>query len=71
MSFWGELKRRDVFKVGAGHLPASWLIVPVFDDVRELPGFKAHLVDTRSVDSWRATEWPDVCRPTGGDFECG
>lgn len=29
MSFWGELKRRDVFKVAVAYLVASWLIVQV------------------------------------------
>ena len=29
MSFWGELKRRDVFKVAIAYLVASWLIVQV------------------------------------------
>ncbi len=46
----------------------AWL--PVFDDVRQLPGFKEHLIDIGLVDYWRATDWPDVCRPSGTDFEC-
>jgi len=29
MSFWGELKRRNVFKVGAAYLIAAWLILQV------------------------------------------
>lgn len=29
MSFWGELKRRDVFKVAIAYLVASWLIIQV------------------------------------------
>lgn len=29
MSFWHELKRRDVFKVAAAYLIASWLIVQI------------------------------------------
>jgi TolB-like protein/DNA-binding winged helix-turn-helix (wHTH) protein len=47
----------------------AWL--PVFDDVRRLPGFKAMLVDVGIVDYWRAAGWPDVCRPAGeNDFDC-
>ena len=29
MSFWGELSRRNVFKVAAAYLVASWLIVQI------------------------------------------
>jgi adenylate cyclase len=31
MSFWGELKRRDVFRVAVAYLVASWLIVQVVE----------------------------------------
>ena len=40
MSFWGELKRRDVFKVAVTYLVASWLIVQVIGvlgDALDLP----------------------------------
>ena len=47
----------------------AWL--PVFDDVRRLPEFKELLVKRGLVDYWRATGWPEVCRPIGeDDFAC-
>lgn len=27
MSFWGELKRRNVFKVGAAYIIVAWVIL--------------------------------------------
>lgn len=33
MSFWGELKRRNVFRVGIAYLVASWLVLQVVDVV--------------------------------------
>jgi hypothetical protein len=36
-----------------------------------LPEFKELLVKRGLVDYWRATGWPDVCRPIGeNDFDC-
>ncbi len=47
----------------------AWL--PVFDNVRALPDFKDLLHQLGLVDYWRATGWPDVCRPVGADdFDC-
>ena len=39
MSFWGELKRRNVVKVGAAYAIVAWLIVQVAAAV--LPNFDA------------------------------
>jgi TolB-like protein len=39
MSFWGELRRRNVFKVGVAYLVVAWLLVQVTDIV--LPTFDA------------------------------
>ena len=42
MSFWGELKRRNVVRVGIAYLIASWLILQVIDVVApilELPNW--------------------------------
>jgi TolB-like protein/tetratricopeptide (TPR) repeat protein len=39
MSFWGELKRRSVFKVGAAYAILAWLVVQVATAV--LPSFEA------------------------------
>lgn len=39
MSFWGELGRRNVFKVGAAYLVVAWLLAQVVDVV--LPTFNA------------------------------
>ncbi|MEO8467606.1 MAG: winged helix-turn-helix domain-containing protein [Gammaproteobacteria bacterium] len=47
----------------------AWL--PVFEAARRLPEFKVLLTDLGLVDYWRATAWPDVCRPAGEhDFDC-
>jgi hypothetical protein len=48
----------------------AWL--PVFDDVRQSPGFKDLLREIGLVDYWRATGWPGVCRPgPHGEVVCG
>lgn len=39
MSFWGELKRRNVFRVGIAYLAAVWVLIQVADIV--LPNFGA------------------------------
>jgi TolB-like protein/Flp pilus assembly protein TadD len=42
MSFWGELRRRNVFKVGVAYLVAAWLLAQVVALVEaplELPGW--------------------------------
>lgn len=39
MSFWGELKRRNVFKVGAAYLVVAWLLAQIVDVV--IPTFNA------------------------------
>jgi TolB-like protein/DNA-binding winged helix-turn-helix (wHTH) protein len=48
-----------------------YLWLPVFEDARGRPEFKALIRDLRLVDYWREYGWPDFCRPTDGDdFEC-
>ena len=47
MSFWGELKRRNVFRVGVAYLIASWLILQVIDVVApilELPNWVSRAI---------------------------
>ena len=39
MSFWGEMRRRNVFKVGAAYLVVAWLLAQIVDVV--LPTFDA------------------------------
>ena len=39
MSFWGELRRRNVFKVGAAYLVVAWLLAQIVDVV--IPTFNA------------------------------
>jgi DNA-binding winged helix-turn-helix (wHTH) protein/TolB-like protein len=47
----------------------AWL--PVFDEVRQAPGFKPLLEKVGLVDYWRKTGWPDVCHAVGpSDFAC-
>lgn len=47
-----------------------WL--PIFSDMRQLPGFKDLVSDLGLVDYWRERDnWPDFCAPVGSsDFEC-
>jgi DNA-binding winged helix-turn-helix (wHTH) protein/TolB-like protein/tetratricopeptide (TPR) repeat protein len=47
----------------------AWL--PVFEKARQTAEFKDLLDRVGLVDYWRATTWPDVCRPLGqSDFTC-
>ena len=39
MSFWGELRRRNVFRIGIAYLAVVWLVIQVADTV--LPTFGA------------------------------
>jgi len=47
MSFVGELKRRNVFRVGAAYVVASWLLIQVAETLFPLFGFDDNL--TRNV----------------------
>lgn len=35
MSFWGEIKRRKVFQVGAVYVVVAWLLIQVVDVINE------------------------------------
>lgn len=39
MSFFAELKRRNVFRVGAAYLVASWLIIQLVETIFPASGF--------------------------------
>jgi hypothetical protein len=43
---------------------------PLMADVRQSQGFKELVTDHNLVAYWRASGWPDLCRPLGADFEC-
>lgn len=44
---------------------------PALSAMRKTEGFKALVRKEGLVDYWRATSWPDLCRPTtGDDFAC-
>lgn len=47
-----------------------WL--PIFSDMRRLPGFKDLVSDLGLVNYWRESDnWPDFCAPVGSsDFAC-
>lgn len=48
-----------------------FLWLPLFQDVRQTPGFKRLLADLGLVDYWRRNGWPQTCRAIGSDdFEC-
>lgn len=38
MSFWGELKRRNVFRAGAAYLVLSWLLIQVASTIAPMIG---------------------------------
>jgi TolB-like protein/tetratricopeptide (TPR) repeat protein len=52
MSFFSELKRRNVFRVGFAYVVAAWLILQVFDvisEILELPAWGGKLILTMLV----------------------
>jgi len=50
-------------------LQFAW--IPTMESVRGQPRFKEVMVEMKLVDYWRATRWPERCRPLGDrDFEC-
>jgi len=66
------LLRKEIFARG-GHVSAGSVVwLPLFRDMRQLPGFKDLLREIGLVDYWRETgDWGDFCRPVGdNDFEC-
>jgi serine/threonine-protein kinase len=56
-------------KVGAGSSSGIFW-AHVFRDMRRLPRFKEIVRAEGLVEYWRAAGWPDLCRPTGDNFEC-
>jgi hypothetical protein len=56
-------------RLGSGRGGAVWY--PLMADVRQSQGFKDLVTDLNLVAYWRASGWPDLCRPRGADdFEC-
>jgi TolB-like protein len=52
-----------------GFLPPYWS--PAFAPVRKSERFRVYLRRNGTIDMWRASAWPDLCRPVGADdFEC-
>jgi tetratricopeptide (TPR) repeat protein len=55
-------------------LDSTWLTfawVPMMEPVRHHPRFKQVVTEMKLVDYWRASRWPERCRPLGDrDFEC-
>ena len=51
-------------------LNIHWLWLPVFDEVRKLPGFRDLMVESGLVDYWQTYGWPEMCRPDGDSFNC-
>jgi TolB-like protein/DNA-binding winged helix-turn-helix (wHTH) protein len=50
-------------------LQFAW--IPTMESVRHHPRFKEVMTEMGLVDYWRATHWPERCRPLGErDFEC-
>jgi len=45
--------------------------IPTMEPVRRHPRFKEVMTEMNLVAYWRATRWPEHCRPLGErDFEC-
>jgi len=56
-------------RLGSNRFHAVWY--PLFADVRQSQGFKELVTDLNMVEYWRASSWPDLCRPIGDDdFTC-
>jgi len=56
-------------RLGSGRFDALWF--PLMADVRQSQGFKELVTDLNLVAYWRASGWPDLCRPLGADdFTC-
>ena len=51
-------------------LNIHWLWLPVFDEMRKLPGFRELMVESGLVDYWQTYGWPEMCRPEGDSFSC-
>jgi len=56
-------------RLGSHRFGAVWY--PLMASVRQSQGFKELVTEYNLVKYWRASEWPDRCRPVGADdFEC-
>lgn len=57
---------------GAQTVLVFHLWLPIYADMRRLPGFKDLVSDLGLVDYWRESgDWGDFCGPVGSDdFEC-
>ena len=64
---------KDLQQVGMA-VPAYtliWAQLPAFTSMRKTEPFKQFVRNIGLVDYWRATGWPDICRPLGArDFTC-
>jgi TolB-like protein/Tfp pilus assembly protein PilF len=56
-------------RLGSYRFSVVWY--PLMADARQSKAFKDLVTDMNLVEYWRASEWPDLCRPLGtDDFEC-
>jgi TolB-like protein len=56
-------------RLGSYRFGAVWY--PLMASVRQSQGFKELVTEYNLVEYWRASGWPDRCRPLGADdFEC-
>jgi TolB-like protein/DNA-binding winged helix-turn-helix (wHTH) protein len=56
-------------RIGSPRFHAAWY--PLMADVRQSQGFKELVTELNLVEYWRASGWPDRCRPlSADDFTC-
>lgn len=51
-------------------LNIHWLWLPVFDEMRTLPGFRDLMVESGLVAYWQKNGWPEMCGLEGDAFTC-
>ena len=62
---------KDTFSVGTSYTNPRIFWLPLFSDMRKLPGFKDFVRERGLVVYWREFGWGDFCHPVGdNDFEC-
>lgn len=65
LSLFNAMELRDPDEV------LFWLWTPEARAARQHPAFKTFARKQNWVEAWRASGWPDVCRPVGADdFKC-
>ena len=67
MSLFGELKRRNGFRVATAYAVAAWLLGPGAKAFRQTPLFKQYVKELGIETYWRKHGFLPVCRVLGGE----